>query len=824
MNTIKSLLPFTLLCIAGLFAEGQSKIARDTTFSKVDSLKAAIVTATTRPRMKGDTLEYNTEHIQLQPNAVVEELLRRLPGLHVEPDGTITYNGEKIQHLLVDGEDIFGDAPAMVTRNFDASKVARIQILERKSEQTLFSGIDDGTRTKTLNLILKENAKNGYFGKVEAGGNTDGYYNANAALAAFRDKEQLTALSIAANTGVVGFSNTTSGAALSFMNANADALGASAGNGIPRFDATALHYSNNWNASSDHLMANYQYSQYYTQPVTSTQTLQTQPGSNYFQRQLGQSINQQNQHWMYGVYDWAPNKISACKFTLQINNSIGQNRLNSTGSSSFNDTLVNSSLRSIHDKVTHFDIRGGFSYRTQLGTHTGRNISMSAGVTEVNNTTNGYLYAINHFYPTYGLVGNTDTVDQRKEISNRNLVLGGSTSYIEPTWKGASFGISYSIYHTGADPLQTTYAHSDGIYEQLVDSLSSHFRTQNVNQRATLNLQGSANRLSYTIGCDWLGYSYSLQDMLTKSMFHQHNSTWAPRILFSYTPDKSTGFEFNYVSSTQQPSLAQLTPAQNNNDPLHITLGNPNLQPGINQDFKLDIHSLKTWLIDLTFLMDLNSNSISTKTITDSLGRQISQPLNVNGGRSASLNFSMTRKILDINAGIHNNWSYIRTMNYVNSDLSRNKTYTAGGGFTLDKYVPNKYSIQLNADFIYFAQVSSINSASPVHYWTQSHSGAATLYLVKNFEIGTNAIYTWQQKTTTFSSSTSVFLWNSYISRLCLHNRLTIQFQFNNICNANAGVSRSNAANINTQTSMNILGRYWMASATYHFDKKFKKQ
>src|SRR6185437_15171618 len=129
----------------------------------------------------------------------------RLPGLQIAADGTITYNGQKIQRLLVDGEDIFGSDPTMVTRSFDASKISRVQILDRKSDQAIFTGIDDGSRTKTLNLVMKESAKDGYFGRAEAGGNTREYFNLNGALAAFHDKEQFTALGLSSNTGVLGF-------------------------------------------------------------------------------------------------------------------------------------------------------------------------------------------------------------------------------------------------------------------------------------------------------------------------------------------------------------------------------------------------------------------------------------------------------------------------------------------------------------------------------------------------------------------------------------------------------------------------------------------
>ena len=268
MYAIKPIILFLLLCIAMKIVYGQGKkapyIPKDSVPVKIDSLKAAIVIAALRPRMKGDTLEYNVEHMTLQPNAVVEELLKRLPGLQIDISGNITYNGQKIEHLLVDGQDIFGSSPIMVTRNFDASKIALVQILDRKSDDAVFTGIDDGARTKTLNLVLKDGARNGYFGKVEASGDVQQFYSANGAMAAFRDKEQFTAIGMTSNTG--GLSAGTDGAEIGFLYGISDPLGASAGMGIPTFSAAALHYANSRNGVGDHMEGNYQYSHFSTQP------------------------------------------------------------------------------------------------------------------------------------------------------------------------------------------------------------------------------------------------------------------------------------------------------------------------------------------------------------------------------------------------------------------------------------------------------------------------------------------------------------------------------------------------------------------------------
>lgn len=319
MYEIKPIILTAFLCLAIHLAFGQEKTAqhngKDTIPVKIDSLKPAIVTAIMRPRMKGDTLEYNVEHMAMQPNTVVEELLRRLPGLQVDANGNITYNGQKIEHLLVDGQDIFGSSPTLVTRNFDASKIALVQILDRKSDDAIFTGIDDGSRSKTLNLVLKEGARNGYFGKVETGADADQYYNANGALAAFREKEQFTAIGMTANTGVLEASS--DGAGIGFVYGISDALGASAGMGIPTFNAAALHYANTWSGRGDQIDGNYQYSHFFTRPVTLTQSFQTEADSIYGQNQQSQSVNRSSQQSGDAKYEWTPNANSELRFIFR---------------------------------------------------------------------------------------------------------------------------------------------------------------------------------------------------------------------------------------------------------------------------------------------------------------------------------------------------------------------------------------------------------------------------------------------------------------------------------------------------------------------------
>jgi hypothetical protein len=802
-----------------------SKVRKDTVLPKIDTLKAAVVVANMRPRMKGDTIEYNTGSMVMRKNSVVEELLRRLPGLQIDANGNITFNGEKIQHLLVDGEDIFGSDPTLVMRNFDASKVARVQILDRRSDQAVFTGVGDGTRTKALNLVMKEGAKNGYFGKVEAGHGFDGYYNASAAVAAFQKKEQFTALGFASNTGTLGFNAGAGGSAgVSFLNGNADPLGASAGTGVPRFEAVAIHYANTWGELGDHLMANYQYSHFVSEPLANTVSVQTLADSVYSQTQRSSSVNQQRQNWMYGIYDLIPSRSAAFKLSVTESNSQSENRLSASSQSDFNDTLVNSSHRDIRDKVERNYIYISTSGQMIASKGRRRTISGNLNFLKSDVSNDGYIYSINRYYLSNGRSQESDTVDQRKHIADHSQGVSGSVSYTEAIWRGAVLGITYNVNSMSDNPLQATFNKGDGKYEERVDSLSSQLHGTSITHDARFSIQGKYKYLNYNVGGDGILYEYRQIDVLTGSSFHISHFNYAPRFSLNYSFNPATSLQFNYNSFIQPPNSTQLQPILNNSDPLHITVGNPALKPAFKQGFVLNFHRFKTWTMNLGFKLDLVNNDISLRTTTDSLGRQVSQSVNVDGTKVASINGYLGRKLAGMDLGIHFNSSYNRSVSFVNFALSNNDGYSNGGGVAISQYIADKYSFQLNTNFVYFNQISSINTSAPIHYWTQNHSAAIAIYLIRNYELNTSATYTWQEKTSAFAASTSVVLWNGFVSRNFLNDRLSARVQMNNILNQNAGISRTNANNVNTQTSTNILGRSWMLSLVYHFDKKFKQK
>jgi hypothetical protein len=155
-------------------------------------------------KIKGDTTEYNAKAFVIEANSKVEDLLKQLPGIEVDKDGKITAQGQKVNKVLVDGEEFFGDDPTLVTKNIRGDMVDKVQVYDKKSDQAAFTGIDDGVKDKTINIKLKDGKKNGYFGKVDAGQATDGYTQSQAMFNAFKAKKKFSVYGTVGNTGQTG--------------------------------------------------------------------------------------------------------------------------------------------------------------------------------------------------------------------------------------------------------------------------------------------------------------------------------------------------------------------------------------------------------------------------------------------------------------------------------------------------------------------------------------------------------------------------------------------------------------------------------------------
>ena len=224
-------------------------------------------------RIKGDTTEYKADSFKVDANSNVQELLKRLPGLQVNSKGEITAQGQKVEKILVDGEEFFSDDPAVVTQNLRANRVDKVQVFDKKSEQAEFTGVDDGQKTKTINLELKEDKKKGYFGKIEAGSDFDNYRTGKAMINSFKKKQKIAAYVTHNNTTFEGLNwneqrnfGSSDNSNMQIMDDGAMMMWSDGGDdfargqGLPQSTTGGMSYINKWNKDKNSINGSYQFS------------------------------------------------------------------------------------------------------------------------------------------------------------------------------------------------------------------------------------------------------------------------------------------------------------------------------------------------------------------------------------------------------------------------------------------------------------------------------------------------------------------------------------------------------------------------------------
>jgi len=792
---------------------------------KIDSLQAVVVTSSDlRPHLRRDTIEFNTTRIRMNANATVEEMIGRLAGLQVDAEGNITYNGQKIERVLVDGRELFGSDLTIVTRNLNADMIAKIQLIDSKTKESEFTGIDDGKRIKTLNLTLKEESKKGYFSKAEAGAGLQGYYQMSGILGSFKKSEQLMVLGLASNIGSTGFSGTSGslGTGLYLESAAADPLGASAGSGIPQSVGGAAHYANDWGIRGDHADGYYRYGHILVRPFSNILTEQFLQDSTYTQSQQQQSINRMGVQSFDSHFTHNLDSFSVFQFTLRGANLRGENQFYSAGDNALGDIQRNSSSRSIQSNTNNKNWYGEMMWRIRGRKIKAQSLSIDVSMSGQKDVSGGYLYSLNRYFQDNGLLLSSDTIDQRKAATVEESDFNSKISFTKPLWKIAMLGIQYGFELDNSKTQQLTFDRGDGKYKELVDSLSNRYRNIFITQRMQFSFHGQGKTFEYIFGGNILQYDYQVQSVENASNSKYNYLDIVPWAIVNFSPSSLATYSVSYKSASKLPTAMELQPIQNNSDPLHITLGNSRLQPSYSRiiDFHFQRGRSTTYIGELQ--VGLVNNSISVKTSIDSLGRQISQALNGNGSRNGSAYFALNTRVmsLGIDIGFNSRITYDRSVNYVNELLSKNDTYTTGGGFSLAKYVANIYNFRINGNFLYTTTSSSINPDQKVSYWSQNHTAQAGFFPWKYWEINTNFNYTWRQKTSIFENHNSILLWNTSLNRNFFNNALTARIAVNDILGLNASVTRTITSNQISQMTSNVIGRYWMLSILYRFTTK----
>jgi len=810
------------------------------------TLNEVTVTSEAPPvTLLNDTIQYNAGSFKVQPNANVEQLLKKMPGIKVEKDGSIKAQGEKVAKVLVDGKEFFGSDPKVATKNLPADAIDKVQVYDKQSDQAQLTGFEDGNYEKTINLKLKKDKKKGMFGKLTAGGGTKERYEGKFNVNSFKGARQFSAIGMGNNTNAEGFSfmdilnftgelnrmrNNGGNINLSMNSDEAAAMGMNPGgrnSGINTASAGGMNYNNIIGTKLD-LQSNYFYNRFNPKSESHVQRQYLLPGSSYNYNEDAFSNNVNNSNRFNANLLYQVDSFNSIRFVPSFNYQQTTNRSQRNYQTlSAANQITNEGFSNSNTSNSGYNFRNDITWRKKFA-RKGRTFSLSFQSSLNESNGDGSLASINSFYNSNGGLLKKDTLNQQ---SLTNAGLRGYTAravYTEPVLKRSLLELSVSRSYTKSTAEKTTqdYNKQSGKYDLPNNLLSNNYENVYAYTNAGVRLRTQKRKYNYAVGlafqqADLKGKVISgTNDSLMKKTF----TNVLPTARFQYNFSKFKSLAINYTASTNQPGMSQLQPVPDNSNSLNIKEGNPDLKQEYNHTINGHLNLLspfKNRNLFFFFNGQFTKNKITNYDVLDSFGVKRTRPVNVNGvyNISSEISYSRPVRFLKGNIELSSSIAFLRTKQFINTAPNNIRTFSVGPSVRLDMSPTNKLDITLGASFNRNRATYSLQSSLNNTYLSQDYSASVDWELPKRFFFSTDFTYSINsQRSAGFNYK--VPLWNAAISKQMLKfNRGELKLSAHDLLDKNIGISRSSNSNYIEDSRVLTLRRFFSLSFTYSLNK-----
>lgn len=808
-------------------------------------LEEVIVTNEAPPiTMVGDTIQYNANSFKTPPNASVEQLLKKLPGVKVDKDGKITAQGEKVNRVLVDGKEFFGTDPKIATKNLPADAIDKVQVYDKQSDQAQLTGFEDGNYEKTINLKLKKDKKKGAFGKITAGAGAKERYEGKFNINSFKGARQMSALGTGNNTNAEGFSfmdilgmtgalnqmrQNGGNITLSMSADDAAAMGLGGNqNGIRTAWGGGLNYNNIIGKKLD-WQSNYFYNRF--NPVMKSHILRqnfSPNGATNFYNEDAYSDNINNSHRLNLNNLYQIDSFHSLRFVP----SLGYQETDNLSRTNYqtraaNGDLINDGFSNTTSQRKGYNFNNELTFRKKFR-RKGRTLSLSLQNSLNSNEGKGTLQSIIGYY-TAGVLQHRDTLNQRNTTETELNAYSLRAVYTEPLWRRSLLEFSAGKSNTRNTSEKTTYDYNKatGQYDQVNSRLSNDFENTYGFTNGGLRLRTQRRAYNYSVGLMWQQAELEgkiisgVKDSLITKTFRN----FLPNASFKYNFTRFKYFQLNYTTSTNQPTMSQLQPVPDVTNPLYIREGNPDLKQEYSHNVRMNLNLVNS-ISQRNFFFFLNMITTQHKVVNyDSVnlatGVRKTRPVNVSGvyNLSGSISYSRPVRFLKGNVELRNNMMYYKGKQFINAVGNTIGTLMMGPELRLDMNPTDKLTLSFSAGYNFNSTKYSLESAFNNKYFSQEYNASVDWQLPAKFFLSTDFTYTANsQRAAGFNLR--VPMWNASFSRQFLkNNRGEVKLSANDLLNRNVSITRNSNQNYIEDKEVNTLRRFFMLSFTYSLNK-----
>ncbi len=798
---------------------------------KTEILDGVSVTADRIPIMiNGDTIEYNADAFKTKANSSVEDLLRRLPGVEVDQEGNIKAQGEKVNKVFVDGKEFFGDDPKIATKNLPADAINKVQVYDKRSDMAEFTGVDDGERSKTINLDLKDDKKNGVFGKLSGGYGTDDRYLGKASINKFNKKTQLSGLLATNNINeqnfsfqdYIGFSGglkAMSGGGGMMISESMSGASFGGQQGVTTATSGGINFNHDFSKRTELT------SSYFFNGIDNTLN-QTSGRQNFLNGSIyhsGDTSNATGSNRNHRLSFKLRHKVNdgqdiTLRSNVKLNN--GSSMLNRFSQSyDANNDLQNESSNSTNGTSDNIEFDSRLSYRKKLN-DIGRLISVDASLGFGNNNQNQNLLSTTSFY---GDNPNTINLDQYQDASNDALDYNLGVTYTEPLGNLKFLSASYERQNYNTEN-KSFYYDNVGNDQIRNDQLSQLYRRDYFYDRGGLKLMMNGEDLNFSIGAT--AQSSNLKGKLIDDDIKINKSFFnvLPVMTLRYKLARSKSITLGYTTSVNEPSVRQLQPVVDNSNPLNIYVGNPNLKTEYIHNSYLNFSLFDNFSFTSLFARlsgRMVQNKITnTTTISDDL-TQVVTPINIDEEWNGNgyLSFGTSVKPLGIKFHIATGHDYTKSMLFINELQNSVQRFQN----TIDFSVENRKKAVVDLVMGFKTELNNTKYSESANldqsYYRNVLYSDLNITFLKTWNLSSSFDYSVYDGDA-FDKKIELPIWQMHLAKTFLKNdRGELKLSVYDLLNRITGISRTSDFNYIQDQRVNTVTRYALLTFTYSLSK-----
>lgn len=806
----------------------------------------------------GDTTQFNSNAYKTNPDATAEDLIKKMPGIEVE-NGQVKAEGENVQQVLVDGKEFFGTDPNAALKNLPAEVIQSIQVFDQKSDQSQFTGVDDGETTKTINIVTRTDRRVGQFGNVYAGYGTDERYRAGGTINFFNKAQRISIIGQANNINqqnfstddILGVVGSGGGRRRGGGGRGPGGRGGSSVNnflvnqsgGISETQAFGINYNDEWGKKTE---ANLSYfinrSENVSSEIIDRQFYEVLDNQVYNESNLSNSTN--INHRLSGKFDIKLNDRNSLMIRPNLRVQLNDGTELTNAQTNTTARLLNSTNNDYRSDLTAINFSNSLMWRHKMK-KARRSISLSFRTNYSGNEGESLLNSFNLFNNR----GTTtlDTLNQFADLNVDGWTYRGSVSYTEPLGKGAlSMGISSSYQIDDSDREVLDFAESTQDYTLFNTTLSNIFSNKYYTQEANAGYNIRMGKTGFFMVRGIFQWAQLDSQEEFPQMIDQKRNfyNFLPMAMYRYRVSRAKSFRAFYRSRTNLPTIQQLQNVVDNSNPLQLSTGNPGLGQSNIHGIYLRYNQTNTekasvfyvrfnaeygfnYIANATFLANSDHPIFNDPAIQP--GAQITQPVNIDGyyNLRTFVTYGFPIKTLKSNLNTTVSLSRSRTPGQINDQENFANNTNTSLGLTLSSNISKRVDFTLSSKSSFNFLTYSLQDELDNNFLNQTSSASLTWYILEDFVFRSSLVNQFYGGLSD-DVDDNYFLWNMEIGKKLFKNkRGEIKLAVFDLLGQNTSIQRTVTDTYFEDTQTQVLQQYFMLSFVYqlrHFGKAPEKK